>query len=107
MVFINLTPHKINNTLTGAAHPASGTVARVSSSREEVAPGFFVTTYGEVTDLPEAQEGVLLIVSGMVREQVPARGDVVSPGALVRDREGRPLGCEGFSVNEGFLELIS
>jgi hypothetical protein len=47
----------------------------------------------EVTGLPTAEDGVLLIVSEMVREAEPDRSDLVSPTALVRDPSGRIIGA--------------
>jgi hypothetical protein len=34
-----------------------------------------------------------------VRESVPSRKDVVSPGELIRDAKGNPVGCKGFEMN--------
>jgi hypothetical protein len=101
MTIKNLTPHSITNVLTGEIFPASGDVARASSASVEVAPGFFATTFGEVTGLPAQEEGVVLLVSMLVRT-ASGRADLVSPGDLVRDENGNPLGCKGFSVNPGF-----
>ena len=53
-----------------------------------------VSSYGEVTGLPDPQLGVAYIVSGMVASAAP-RPDVFSPGDLVRDESGRPVGCKG------------
>ena len=36
----------------------------------------------------------VFIVSGMVAAMVE-RDDVMSPGPLLRDEEGRPIGCKG------------
>ena len=99
--FINLTPHQINP-VGGEAIPPSGVVARCATTTQEVAPGFFSTAFGAVENLPAPQPGVLLIVSALVRGAVPDRADVVSPGELVRDENGQPIGCKGFSVNPGF-----
>jgi hypothetical protein len=52
------------------------------------------TSYGEVTGLPDPQVGVVFIVSGMVASAAP-REDVMSPGELVRDAQGRIIGCYG------------
>ena len=106
MKLVNLTPHTINIIGEGGSVtlPPSGQVARcatksvvVGSAGEGVA--LFRTTYGEVVDLPEPEEGVLLITSALVRSAVPARGEVASPGDLVRDANGQPIGCKGLVVN--------
>ena len=100
MTFINLTPHTLNvhtNNQT-LVIPPSGEIARVASvSVEAEAIGDVPTVrtqLGEVTGLPDPVEGVFLIVSGMVASAAP-RGDVLSPGDLVRDEGGRPIGCRG------------
>ena len=106
MTIINLTPHKLNVLdLSGdfVVIPPSGTVARVAVSLKETAvldPGIqiYSPTYGEVTDLPEPAEGVVYVVSGLVAAAAP-RADVFSPGELIRDEEGRPIGCRGLKAS--------
>lgn len=101
MRFINLTPHDLHvHGLDGEVRtlPRSGVVARVATSSVDAgAVGGIptvLTTVGEVTDLPDPEEGVVYVVSGMVASAAP-RGDVMSPGDLVRDENGRPVGCRG------------
>ena len=55
--------------------------------------------FGEVTGLPEYEEGVYLLVSAMVREALPLRSDLVSPGQLLRDDNGNVIGCLGLVGN--------
>ncbi len=112
MLLINLTPHKVQNVLTGEvfAEPTNTSlVARVSMEVQEVAPGFFSATYGPVTGLPPQEQGVLLIVSAMVRTSPEGllRSDLLSPGDLVRDADGNPVGCKGFNVNPGYLDFVN
>ena len=101
----NLTPHAITIFLDDGevTIPASGAVARVSEVRtfSGTVCGITVDTvsYGKVTDLPEEEEGVALIVSAMVRAALPERKDLFSPGLLVRDSGGQPLGCRGLTGN--------
>jgi hypothetical protein len=108
---VNLTPHPIT-LVTGDFRltiPPSGQVARreektvFCGNLDVAAEGFFNnnfpvrlvrTEYGEVTGLPEPQPGTMYIVSAMVRQAVPDRRDVVSPGALVRDAEDKVIGCQ-------------
>ena len=100
MKFINLTPHTINiHTDHGVVNIApSGEVARVATVEVEADTVGGIptvrTSYGEVTGLPTPTEGTTLIVSGMVASAAP-RWDVMSPGPLVRDENGRPTGCRG------------
>lgn len=100
MQIVNLTPHTLN---IHAGHnivviPPSGTVARVSVVEKEQRPvsGIPVvkTTYGEVENLPAPEAATIYIVSGMVEAQVD-RPDVYAPGPLLRDDEGKPIGCKG------------
>ena len=107
MEFSNLTSHAIK-ILNGQGNlvievPPSGAVARVAATSEVVGVvngvSLFTTQFGEVDGLPEAQEGVIFITSLLVRSAVPDRRDVASPGELVRDSAGQPMGCKGLSVN--------
>lgn len=51
--------------------------------------------YGEVSGLPDPQDDTYYIVSFMVKNALPARSDLLSPGELLRDAQGRPIGCIG------------
>ena len=55
--------------------------------------------FGEVTGLPDYEEGVYLLVSTMVREALPLPSDLVSPGKLLRDDDGNVIGCLGLVEN--------
>jgi len=100
MKLVNLTPHTLNiHTPDKVVNlPPSGAVARVATVSVPAAPmggiPTVTTSFGEVTGLPEPQHGVTLVVSGMVASAAP-RDDVLSPGDLVRDENGRPVGCRG------------
>lgn len=103
---LNLTPHALNiHSLDGSVKtlPPSGQVARCSSTTTQVGEfdglPLFSTTFGDVVGLPDPQDGVLMVVSALVRQAVPHRKDVVSPGELVRDADGNPVGCKGLTVN--------
>lgn len=105
---INLTPHALKvfaadgKTLVKEIL-ASGTVPRCQQVntllKEEEGVGFYATSYGEVVGLPEPKKDTLLIVSFMVRQALPERKDLLSPGDLVRDESGQIIGCKGFFVN--------
>lgn len=104
MKLINLTPHEI--VVAGdveAKIPASGAVARVSTTRQKIGQIGEIPVYrsvsGAVAGLPESVDGTVYIVSAMVRLAVPSRTDIVSPGELVRDASGQPIGCRGFDSN--------
>lgn len=79
--------------------PPSGTVARVSTNVVGMPPIDGIPTekveYGEVTDLPEPVDGTMYIVSLMVKQACPDRLDLLTPGELMRDKKGNPIGCCG------------
>lgn len=98
--FVNLTPHAI--TLNdGKIIPASGEVVRVSTTYSDFdSNGVAVVEFGEPVGLPAPQEGVLFIVSGLLKQACPDRQDLVSPAtghpACVRDGQGRIVSVPGF-----------
>lgn len=99
---VNLTPHEI---IVGTQTiPASGTVARVVTTSKAVGHAggipLTVTETGPVKDLPDPSRGVLYVVSALVRIAYPERNDIASPGQLVRDDNGRVIGCESLIVND-------
>jgi hypothetical protein len=83
--------------------PASGMIARCAESTTPA--GEFAglplvhRAYGAVENLPHPAPDTLYIVSALVREAVPWRTDVASPGDMLRDAEGRILGCTNLIVN--------
>jgi len=104
----NLTPHAVTlMTDTGniVTIQPSGIVARVAVKRETVgslpAIGVPITraVFGDPVGVPEPQEGVYLIVSAMVRNALPDRTDLLSPGDLVRDDSGRVIACSNLDTN--------
>jgi len=108
--FINLTPHKLNIVRESgiiATFNSEG-VARLATSVKEhpSIAGFPVTSQvlGEITDLPEPQEGTIYIVSSLVMMKA-RRADVVAPGPAIRDDEGRIIGANGLSAHPDLEEL--
>ena len=117
----NITPHEIVLVGPGGGRGGVGVVlasegvARVATEAEQLATvtvaGIALPvvreTLGAVTGLPNREPGTLLIVSRMVADACGAgssgRGDVVSPGALVRDPAGKVVGCAGL-VSPGTCE---
>lgn len=106
---INMTPHEINvydGDKVVVTIPPSGQIARVSERATKVGTIDSVTLYttqrGDVTGLPEPVAGTLYIVSAQVRLAVPERSDVASPGNLVRNQDGQPIGCSGLVVNQAW-----
>lgn len=116
---VNLTPHVINLVACGQeggiAIPPSGDIARCATSNQprgivevirvngKPCCTFQVEvktpTIGDVVGLPPQQEGTFYIVSLVVRQASPTRGDLYSPGDLMRDSGGNPIGCKFLSVS--------
>ena len=107
----NLTPHEVciydmNGTVPdlNLVIEAGEEVARVSCEYIKVDKkvdgiDLYRPVFGEVTGLPEYSDGVYLLVSAMVREALPSRSDLVSPGQLLRDDDGNVIGCLGLVGN--------
>ena len=103
MKFINLTPHNVSILKPDGATldlAPSGQVARVATQARDAGQldGIPVVqqTYGDVQGLPNPQDGVAYLVSGLVLSAVKAAGgrsDVyapdTSPDGAVRDDGGR------------------
>ena len=109
--YVNLTPHALNvKALDGSTlvlPPSEDGPARVIYDRlppeqatlngHEIA----VAAAGsprEIIGLPESEPGVVYIVAKAVADAAPAsRGDLVSPGRLLRDEDGTVIGCDGLT----------
>jgi hypothetical protein len=101
---INLTAHTLNCTVSGENYPPSGRVARVATGKSVAATingsPVYATTFGEVSGLPEPENNTVYIVSALVLSIISKiRIDVMSPGNLQRDENGKPIGCAGFRYN--------
>ena len=100
---VNLTPHEIKEVESGISFPPSGEIARVDSiMKKEEQIGrmpVYSRSFGDVIGLPEPSLNTLFIVSGLVLEAAKDRKDLLAPGELVRDKNGRPIGCKGFVKN--------
>jgi len=115
---INLTPHGLNIADKNGdviIVPVSGQVARVTQSDScdytlpvETEDGenggvipVYTSNYGQVVGLTDPKEGTIYVVSRLVRDRLPKdrldgyRWDVYSPGPLIRDADGKPIGCKG------------
>ena len=107
--FVNLTPHTLTVSATDGqviSIAPSGTIARCSQSVSVVdtvtvdGHEIQVTSVilGDVTDLPDPEEGTVFIVSRLVADKMKdSRKDLLIPGPLLRDKEGKVIGCDGFT----------
>lgn len=109
MTLINLTPHAIN--LPGLTVPPSGTVARCRELTESAGTlngvEFVTRRYGAVEGLPEPEEGVVYIVSALVRLALPERCDLASPGDLIRDETGQIVGARNLVINAPYQREVA
>ena len=102
MNVINLTPHALyihdREGEKVASIPPSGDVARLREERKKSDPfgdiPVDIVRFSEIENLPDEEPGTIIVVSTMV-EQQSSRGDVFSPGSLLRDDDGRITGCVG------------
>ena len=99
----NLTPHNVViviNEETKIVIPSDG-IARVTETKnatpsidvDGVTVETFISSFGEVENLPPQEEGVMVIVSALVASAAK-RDDLLVPGELVRDDGGNIVGCK-------------
>lgn len=101
MEIINLTPHAVHimdlNSTEIITIAPSGTVARAKTERKLIGEingiSVFSTSFGELEGLPEQREGIVYIVSALAAQAVNNRSDIFIPDDVVRDVEGRVIGC--------------
>lgn len=100
-MIVNLTPHEVV-IVNGSKEvirrfPASGSLARVTTSTEVVGniDGIDITrtVFSEVYGLPEVAEDTYYIVSLAVAQRATDRSDLLVPNGSVRDEQGRIIGC--------------
>jgi hypothetical protein len=103
MILLNATPHAVDLIVDGQNFeiPPCGIVTRIAVVREMVDEIMFdgaqvpinVVKPGLTLNLPDYQEGVVLIVSRLVAEANPHRYDLVFPDGLSRNDAGEVIGC--------------
>ncbi len=63
-------------------------------SEDEADINNYITTYGEVFDLPEPQQNTLFVVSALVANALKGiRDDLRIPTNMVKNVLGQPIGC--------------
>ena len=107
MNIVNLTPHDINivDKRGGKVADFKGSgidgSARVSTDTKQIGDingvPLFDVVFGDVTGLPDAIDGTMFIVSGMVKSARPDRKDLLIVANTVRDDKNRIIGALGFS----------
>ena len=100
----NLTPHNVVIVINDSKKiviPSDG-IARVTEEKnatpsidvDGVIIETFVSSFGEVENLPPQEDGVMVIVSALVASAAKDRNDLLVPGELVRDDGGNIVGCK-------------
>ena len=107
MKFLNLTPHPLKIydelgkevlSLMPAENMRTPRVMQTNARIGEVhGVPIFQPEFGAVSNLPPAVDGVVYIVSRMVRQAVEGREDIVCPGPAIRDELGNIKGARGLS----------
>ena len=103
MLLKNFTPHNVVIVIneTKIVIPSDG-IARVTETKsatpsidvDGVVIETFISSFGEVENLPPQEEGVMVIVSALVASAAKGRDDLLVPGELVRDDGGNIVGCK-------------
>lgn len=102
----NLTPHDIT-IVDGDCEevktiPASGKVARLEMSTKKIGELGEIPITTTITDgtveLPPLHDKKMYIVSRVVASALPDRKDLLFPDQLVRDEDGRVIGCKSLST---------
>lgn len=106
-VAINATPHELNiERKDGVIEKikTSGIVPRLKTETRivgETPTGIIVReeVQGGVEGLPEEKPGIKWVVPRLVaKELLGVRKDLLVPGNLIRDNEGKIIGAEGITV---------
>lgn len=99
MNLINLTPHDINDVLSGKTIPKLGIVARLKRTYTKVDEvediDIFQVTVTKIDGLPAPKKDTIYIVSTQVSLAIPERQDLLSPGERFCNKEGKTTGCKG------------
>jgi hypothetical protein len=102
---INLTPHLVNIVLENEETIKFSPVGNARCKQETKNIGLIngipitSTSFGEVEGLPEEKEGIYYIVSRLVMSACGNRKDLLVPNDIVRDKEGKIIGCKSLANN--------
>jgi hypothetical protein len=101
-MIVNLTPHTIVlKTDNGDVTIESAGIARCREDKKVVSSvsigagdiDIEEISYHDITGLPDPISGTIYVVSQIVLVAASDRKDLVSPGSLVRDSNGRVIAC--------------
>lgn len=99
----NLTPHNIvvlvSDDIRYIITPCD-TVARCTAKTETIGEINGIpmtrTSYGDVCGLPDPIPNTVFLVSTLVAQACPERDDLFIPNEIVRDENGKVIGCKSF-----------
>ena len=105
MTIINMTPHSIVvDGMSKITYKPSGNVLRIGYESEEL-----YTINGNIVErnvlsghnLPDPQDGVMLLVSAMILSTFPDRDDLLAPNTnkATRNENGHIISVPGFVAN--------
>jgi hypothetical protein len=111
MTIVNLTPHAVKVLVSGdpaegdaewKTFPPSGDIARVGTEDDYLGTidgnvPIFTTRLLNPVGLPDPRQDTFYVVSRVVFAACPERNDLLCPYNLLRDSEGRVVGCKGLS----------
>lgn len=98
----NFTPHPIN--IEGMEVMQSEGIIRCKEIVEELGEHAGVKlikkTFGELEGLPEPEKGTIFVVSIIAATAAKeiGRTDCVVPGEVIRDDEGKIIGCKNLAI---------
>lgn len=105
---INKTPHDItivdsNGIIIKVYPPNPSALIRLNAKTNIVGvlpDGTFLskTVFGDPEGLPEFKEGTFYIVSQLVKSALPERTDLLVPAEMIRDDEGKIIGCKSLGI---------
>lgn len=100
---LNLTPHAIIllEDSMRTEIPSTG-VARLEEELTKVNEYTTLVEYTNVVGLPEPQPDTIYIVSCLVAQHCRERDDLRFPGQMVRDDQGRIVGCKSLNKFRDF-----
>ena len=104
---VNCTPHDVNliTESENITFPRSGIIPRLTEQQVKInsinSNGIEIDimekSFLEPEGLPESQENTIFIVSALVAGAVKNRDDLVIPNDIIRDEEGRIIGCKNLA----------